>query len=100
MSPITSLVKIALLSSKTKEGPDYSGTFVFNFFFLAAHHGLSRIKPLSPVVNPWTIREVPVINLKKFFKDEKPGDQDAKVRWITITSKARLGSHPPPLKYT
>lgn len=33
VSLITSLVKIALLSSKTKEGPDYSGTFVFNFFF-------------------------------------------------------------------
>ena len=32
-SPITSLVKTALLSSKTKEGPDYSGTFVFRFFF-------------------------------------------------------------------
>lgn len=43
-STITSLVKTALLSSKTKEGPDYSGTFVFRFFFsLAAHHGLSRI---------------------------------------------------------
>ena len=62
VSLITSLVKIALLSSKTKEGPDYSGTFVFIFFFLAARHGLSRIKPLFPVVNPWTIREVPVIN--------------------------------------